>query len=267
MGTSLNVAAWSTTAASNNSSDTGLPTVADTMTPTQLDDTLRGIMAAVKRYVLDTDGGITAGGSADALTITTNRVISTGHQAAGFSIRFKAGGTNTGAATVAVDGLTAASIKRINGDALSAGDIVSGGIYDLSFDGTNYILMGAGTGSGTYGTLSGSNTWSGANVFTSSVTVGNGSGDVVVIKGTTVNANISALFSSATVATFTGTLLDALSSSSTVPVGYVVATAANTWRFQTIATTADHLLDSLGTETTGALLYHNGSVWTTLAPP
>jgi hypothetical protein len=142
MATALNVSAWSTTAASNDGADSTIGTVANTSAPNVVDDWVRGIMASVKRYILDTDGGITAGGTANALTITTNRSISSGHQAAGFSVRFKAANTNTGAATVAVDGLSAVSIKRLNGDALSAGDIVAGGIYDIAYDGTNYILMG-----------------------------------------------------------------------------------------------------------------------------
>lgn len=200
MATALNVSAWSTTAASNDGADSTIGTVANTSSPTSVDDWVKGVMAAVKKYVLDTDGGITSGGTADVLTITTNRSISSGHQAAGFSVRFKAANTNTGAATVNVDTLGAVAIKRLNGDALAAGDIVSGGIYDIAFDGTNYKLMGGGGTAGTYGSLSGDNTWSGANTFTSSVTVGDGSGDVVVIKGTTVHATMSALLSNSTVA-------------------------------------------------------------------
>jgi hypothetical protein len=173
MATALNVSAWSTTAASNDGADSTIGTVANTSAPNVVDDWVRGIMAAVKRYILDTDGGITAGGTANALTITTNRSISSGHQAAGFSVRFKASNTNTGATTVNVDSLGAKSIKRLNGDALSAGDIVSGGIYDLAYDGTNYILLGAGPGTGTYGTLSSDNTWSGANTFTGALNIGN----------------------------------------------------------------------------------------------
>lgn len=154
------------------------------------------MMAAVKKYILDTDGGLTSAGT-DTITISTNRAISSGDRAQGFSLRFKAGGTNTGAATLNVDSLGAVAIKRQNGDALSAGDIVSGGIYDVAHDGTNYKLIGANAGATGFGSLTGSNTWSGANVFTSSVTVGDGSGDVVVIKGTTVNSFMSGLLSSA----------------------------------------------------------------------
>ena len=156
--------AWSTTAASNNTADTGLPTLADSMTPTQLDDTFRGMMAALKRHILDVGGAPAAvGGTADAITITTNQVISTGHQAAGFSIRFKAGGTNTGAVTVAVDGLTAVAVERMDGTALSAGDIISGGIYDIAYNATNggYTLM---TAAGSYAGL-------GTNTFTAAQTI------------------------------------------------------------------------------------------------
>jgi hypothetical protein len=147
MGTALNPQQWRTTAASNNTADTGLPTLADTMTPTQLDDSFRGIMAAVKRYILDVGGAPAAvGGTADAITITSNQAISSAHQAAGFSIRFKAASTNTGAVTLAVDGLTAAAVERMDGTALSAGDIVSGGIYDVAYNATNsgYTLLGSG---------------------------------------------------------------------------------------------------------------------------
>lgn len=138
------------------------------MAPTDVDNALRGIMAAAKRYALDVGGGPAAvGGSANAITITTNQVISTGHQAAGFSVRFKAGNTNTGATTAAVDGLTAVAVKRLNGDDLSAGDIVSGGIYDLAHNGTNYTLM-QGVNLSNFPTLSANNAFTGTNTFSTS---------------------------------------------------------------------------------------------------
>lgn len=251
MGTALNVSAWSTTASSNDGADSTIGTVANTSSPTSVDDWVKGIMAAVKKYVLDTDGGLTSSGT-DTITITTNRSISSGHQAAGFSLRFKAGGTNTGAATLNVDSLGAVAIKRLNGDALSAGDIVSGGIYDVAFDGTNYKLLGAGTGSGTYGTLSGSNTWSGANVFSSSVTVGDGSGDVVVIKGTTVHATMSALLSSATITAF----LDSVGSTA----HRMMWRNGSAWT----QTTPSAMLATLGS-TQGNVLWYNGTAWVALA--
>lgn len=261
MATALNVSAWSTTAASNSGADSTIGTVADTSSPTAVDDWVRSIMASVKRYILDTDGGLTSSGT-NTITVTTNRSISSGHQAAGFSLRFKAGGTNTGAATLNVDSLGAVAVKRLNGDALSAGDIVSGGIYDVAFDGTNYVLLGAGPGAGTYGVLSGDNTWSGANTFTGSVTVGDGSGDAVVIKGTTVNSYMSGLLSTGSASSLRSTIGLGTAAVINVPVtvgnGGTAATDA--------ATAARNLLNGLGT-TKGNIVWYNGSTWTVLAPP
>lgn len=277
MGTSLNVSAWSTTAASNSGADSTIGTVADTSSPTSVDDWTRSVMAAVKKYVLDTDGGLTSGGAANAQTLTTNRSIDSGHQAAGFSLRFKAGYTNTGATTLAVDGLTAVAVKRLNGDALSAGDIVAGGIYDVAFDGTNYVLLGAGTGSGTYGTLSGDNTWSGTNTFSSTVTmtgavtVGDGSGDTVVIKGTTVNSYMSGLFSTATSGALVQEALGGLTSyssslSTSDRVPFYDATDS-TWKYMTLQAFMRAALDASFGSTKGQILYRTASNWAALNPP
>ena len=144
MATAMNVSAWSMTAASNDGADSTIGTVADGSAPNTVDNWTRGVMAAVRRYADDVGGAPAAvGGTANAITITTNRAISSAHQAAGFSIRFKAAGTNNDTVTVAVDGLSAQPLERVDGSALSPGDIVSGGIYDIAFNTTNsgYTLM------------------------------------------------------------------------------------------------------------------------------
>lgn len=80
----------------------------------------------------------TAGGTADALTLTPSPAIAA--YAAGQVFRFKAGASpNTGAATVAVSGLTAQTIQK-DGGALSAADIAAGKWYSLLYDGTNFQL-------------------------------------------------------------------------------------------------------------------------------
>lgn len=253
MANALNCSAWSTNPPTNDGADSTIGTVANTSAPNVVDDWVRGIMASVKKYILDTDGGLTSGGTADALTLATNRNISSGHQAQGYGLRFKAGNTNTGAATVNVDSLGAVAIKRLNGDDLAAGDIVAGGMYDIAHNGTDYTLIGAGAGSGTYGSLTGANTWSGTNTFTSSVTVGNDSSDTVVIKGTTVNSFVSGLFSSANTSAF-------YTAAGTVPL-------ANGGSGQTSAAAAARaFLNGLGT-TKGNLAWHNGTQWVVLAPP
>lgn len=64
---------------------------------------------------------------------------------AGISLQFKASATNTGASTINVSALGAQAIKNPDGSALVAGQIQSGGIYSLQYDGTNFQLLGAGS--------------------------------------------------------------------------------------------------------------------------
>lgn len=80
------------------------------------------------------DGSVTycvAGGTADALALAFSPVVTA--LVDGQRFRFKASATNTGAATGAVNGITAKSIKQRDGSALAAGDIASGLVYDLQY--------------------------------------------------------------------------------------------------------------------------------------
>ena len=361
MGTTTNIQCWSTTAADNDDADSAL-NWAEGQDPGTVNNSARAMMVAIRKYASDVGGGVTVGGTADAITITTGQDISAAHEAAGFSLRFKAGGTNTGAVTVNVDGEGTEAVERMDGTALQAGDIISGGIYDIAYNATNggYTLLGSGVyqpidadltaigalaktdgniivGNGTtwvaesgatartslglaigtnvqawdanldqiaalavtdgnimvgngsawvaesgatartslglgtgdspqftavnigaasdttlarvsagvvsiegdpIGTMARVNTWTATNTFNGAVvmnndvTVGNQSTDAVIIKGTTVNANISALLDEATVASF-----------------------------------ADTVLDSLGTEGQGVILYRGASTWNMLAIP
>lgn len=78
-----------------------------------------------------------AGGTADALTLTLAPAITA--YAAPQLAYFKATATNTGAATVAINGLTTKAIQK-NGAALAAGDITNGRWYALLYDGTAFQL-------------------------------------------------------------------------------------------------------------------------------
>jgi hypothetical protein len=203
MPTLENVWAWLTTAASNDVADSGI-NWAENQDANTVNNSARGMMAAIKKWANVNSGNVTVGGTADAITITTGQAISAGHQALGFRICFKAAATNTGAATVAVDGLSAVAIKRPNNDALSAGDIVSGGFHDIAFDGTNYRLLAATGAAGTYGALSGGNTWTGTNSFNGTTTVGDDVSDAVVIKGSAVSAYFASLMGVSSASAFRG---------------------------------------------------------------
>ena len=102
-----NVSQYSTTAANNNSTPPdGAP---EGMAPSTVNDTIREIMAGLAKWYSDTDGTLATAGSSNAFTITTNST----HAALGDQsiIVARADRAPTGAATLAVDGLAAKSIK------------------------------------------------------------------------------------------------------------------------------------------------------------
>jgi len=67
----------------------------------------------------------------------------------GMLVAFKNTTANTGAATLNINTLGAKSIKKANGNTLTSGSLKAGGIYQLRYDGSNFILLGEG---GEYGT-------------------------------------------------------------------------------------------------------------------
>lgn len=130
------VHAWSTTAASNNSaSPNGWP---EGMAPSGVNDSARENMAALARYRSDTDGVNTSTGSANAYVLAASRVMTA--YAQGDLYTFKANFTNTGAATLNVDGLGAKAIQSHTA-ALLGGEIVSAGVYTVVYDGTQFQLL------------------------------------------------------------------------------------------------------------------------------
>ena len=80
----------------------------------------------------------TAGGTANALTLTPTPAHTA--YAAGKVFRFIAASSNTGATTVNVSAIGVKTIQN-NGVALAAGVIVSGKIYEIIYDGTQFQLM------------------------------------------------------------------------------------------------------------------------------
>jgi len=88
----------------------------------------------------------TVGGTANAITLT-NAASPVLAYAAPLRQVFKAGASNSGAVTVAVDGLGTKNVKKMENGALAAlvtGDIISGGIYEISYDGTQFQILSAG---------------------------------------------------------------------------------------------------------------------------
>jgi hypothetical protein len=99
---------------------------------------------ALSDHIYDASGVIDSTGSADAYVVAIAEPVAAYHRGMP-PIRFKANFANTGAATVniatvnAPSGLGAVNLRKAGGaTALGPGDIVSGGIYTLVYDGTNF---------------------------------------------------------------------------------------------------------------------------------
>lgn len=101
-------------------------------------------------------GQDTGAANAYVITFAAGQPIPTAY-VAGMEVKFKAQTANTGASTVNVNGLGTVAIRRGNGVALSANDIVSGGLVTLTYDGTLFQMsnyLGAGATSNTNTTVS-----------------------------------------------------------------------------------------------------------------
>ncbi len=95
----------------------------------------------------------------------------------GLRVAVKLNTTNTGASTININNLGAIAIKKFKGQALIAGDILTGQIIDLEYDGTNFQLQSVLghapssliASSGASGTVSGASLTTEQTIFTTTV--------------------------------------------------------------------------------------------------
>lgn len=111
----------------------------------------RELMALIARWFADTNGSLTATGTANAITLTTNATYDGLFD--GLTLVFEAANTNTAATTLTVNALTTQAIVDRDGNALGGGEIVSGGRYHVNYDSaiSSFRLM---TGSAVLATAS-----------------------------------------------------------------------------------------------------------------
>ncbi|EHL05063.1 hypothetical protein HMPREF0322_04203 [Desulfitobacterium hafniense DP7] len=81
-------------------------------------------------------------GSANAYTASTTPALPS--LVAGVAITVKFHAANTGASSLNWNGKGAKSIRNPDGTNVGSGDLSSGGVYTLRYDGTNFILQGKG---------------------------------------------------------------------------------------------------------------------------
>ena len=93
---------------------------------------LQNVMANTGKYVG------TVGGTVDAITLTPSPALT--NYTTGTEMIFVAAGANTGAVTVNVSSLGAKAITKNGTTALSAGDIPSGAVIRIIYDGTRFQM-------------------------------------------------------------------------------------------------------------------------------
>lgn len=134
--TDLNQADWAESDGSNTSPPPdGAPAG---MAANASEGVWRAIRGALKRWYNHANATVTSGGSANVQTLTYGTAPSA--YVSGDGYVFKAGFTNSGAATLNVNGLGAKAVQSL-GAALVGSEIVSGRVAIVYYDGTNFQLV------------------------------------------------------------------------------------------------------------------------------
>lgn len=137
------IKSWSTTAASNVNSLTGVGLGFDeNQAPSLVNNAAREAMAQVAAFVADAYQGkcpyYAAGGTANAITVTASPAASS--YAAGMGFIILPGSANTGAVTINVNALGAKALQ-FQGTALKGGEITANRPFMAYYDGTQFQLM------------------------------------------------------------------------------------------------------------------------------
>jgi hypothetical protein len=126
---------WNKIASSNSNADSTI-NWAEGQAPSSVNDSARAMMAAVAKFRDDISGALAATtASANTYAVTTNQSLAS--LQAGFEVAFVPDETNTGTATLAVDGLTAKPLRNVQGEELGAGVLIANTIYRASYSTTN----------------------------------------------------------------------------------------------------------------------------------
>lgn len=98
-------------------------------------------IAAMKAALNLFDGTAASGGVADAYTVTSLAGQELGAYYDGLRVAFIVAADNTGAATIAIDGLAATALEKYDGVALKAGDLAAGMAVEAVYDSGAFNLV------------------------------------------------------------------------------------------------------------------------------
>lgn len=125
--------AWSTTAGSNDIAD-GDINWQEGQFPDTVNNSARQMMGRLAEFRNDITASLTAGGTANALTLTASSAFTS--LANGRLVSFRAAGSNTTAATLNVNSLGAKAIRKQDGSgdiALAANDLLTNSVYMVAY--------------------------------------------------------------------------------------------------------------------------------------
>lgn len=125
---------WSLTAANNANADSSI-NWQEGQDPSTVNNSARAMMTRVAQLLKDIGGTVAAGGTANVITVTSNSPITS--YATGQIVGFKASATNSGAATLNVNGIGAKAIRSNTpafDTALVGGEIADDGVYICIYD-------------------------------------------------------------------------------------------------------------------------------------
>lgn len=132
---------WSQTASVDATADSTI-NWAEGQAPSSINDSARGMMAAIAKYRDDTAGAIVTSGTSTAYAVNTYQVFQSFSQLSGQVIAFTPHVTNGATVTISVDGLGARPLRSAPSAELPAGTIVQGTPYAALYnnsDGAFYL--------------------------------------------------------------------------------------------------------------------------------
>lgn len=132
---------WSTTASNNATADPAI-NWAEGQSPSSINDSARAMMAAIATWNRDISGFAATGGTASAITFTSQSGFSSLSGLENQHLTFIAIQPNNAGATLNVDGTGAAPILSANGVPIAANTFATGGVYTVTyyaFDGSYHL--------------------------------------------------------------------------------------------------------------------------------
>lgn len=138
----MSVLNYSTNASSNTT--VGGVSIAEGMPPGNVNNAMREMMADTRKWQIDVSGVTTTTGAGNAYAFASAQGVTA--YTNGLRICFEADKDNTGAATFAIDALSAKAIKKYTNAGLGdvvAGEIQAGAFYDVVYEAAedSFILL------------------------------------------------------------------------------------------------------------------------------